>query len=377
MEILFTEDDLEPGVSTEEEQAVERVKPAQPKKRIPTEPIWEEASLFGVELEPHHPVVLTPAEALVAARAQPIGPAAVGASAGLGAIAAPDRRFGVPLQSRVARSVASQNEYSLVLPKSSRSDKSKRLVQTFKTSGLKRNADGAFEEVDKDGRTIVRDEYTCRDPELLQSLRRRARSKRNAADGSDENDLTVIRDTLEEHFPDAPFAKSVPATDGKKKSTKSITARAVAMLARRDHSEKELRAKLALKLEPGESARDIETAIVRLREMGFLSDERFAKSRVRVRASRAGDGAIRRELRGLGLEREVIDAAMGEIEESEEVRCWRLWSRRFGELAKDRKERERQIRWLLSRGFSMGVVLRVVRGEVDYEGDTSSSRYFL
>ena len=33
----------------------------------------------------------------------------------------------------------------------------------------------------------------------------------------------------------------------------------------------------------------------------------------------------------LGLDRDVVDAAMEEIEDTEDVRCARLWRRRFGE----------------------------------------------
>ena len=66
-----------------------------------------------------------------------------------------------------------------------------------------------------------------------------------------------------------------------------------------------------------------------------------------------GDARIRRELRQCGVAGEHVDAAMDEIEEPEEVRAYRLWARRFGELPADRKERDRQIRFMMYRGFGM------------------------
>ena len=56
----------------------------------------------------------------------------------------------------------------------------------------------------------------------------------------------------------------------------------------------------------------------------------------------------------LGLDRDVVDAAMEEIEDTEDVRCAKPWRRRFGEPPADRKERERQIRYLAYRGFRHG-----------------------
>ena len=65
-----------------------------------------------------------------------------------------------------------------------------------------------------------------------------------------------------------------------------------------------------------------------------------------------------------GVSRENIDRAMEQIEEPEEIRALRVWQRRFADLPADRRERDKQVRYLLYRGFSMGSVNKVLRGEV-------------
>lgn len=355
MEVLFDDDDLEPVPEAPKREKTPAVKPAASRRKpAPPEPEWEEASLFGVELEPHFGAA-KPAPAVAAEPRTPQAPQAPAAPrwedgpARERPLVAPERRTPAP-RPPVKGAAASMSTPAAKKPR--------------------RNAEGAFEETDADGRTIVRDEHTCRDPELLKELRRRSRVRKAAPAPEPDADGWVVEREVEDPFAENPFADDAEdeAPAGKKsgaRQTKSLAGRAVAMLARRDYSEKELRAKLALKLEPGETAKDVDEAVAKLKEHGLLSDERFAKSRARVRAQRSGDLAIRRELRMLGLDCDVVDAAMEEIEDTEDVRCARLWRRRFGEPPADRKERERQIRYLAYRGFAMGVIMKVIRGEVE------------
>lgn len=145
----------------------------------------------------------------------------------------------------------------------------------------------------------------------------------------------------------------------------SLFARATAALARRDYSRKELDRKLSRALKEGETYDMVTEVLDRLESAGYLSDERFAETRARVRSRTLGDARIRRELRQSGVSSEHVEAAMEEIEEPEEVRAYRIWKRRFDELPKDRKERDRQIRFLMYRGFSMGAISRVISGRVE------------
>ncbi|MBP3438754.1 MAG: regulatory protein RecX [Sutterella sp.] len=144
----------------------------------------------------------------------------------------------------------------------------------------------------------------------------------------------------------------------------SLFMRAAGALARRDYSRKDLSRKLRRGLRDGETPEEADAVLERLENAGYLSDERFAENRARVRSHSLGNARIRRELSMSGVSRENIDRAMEQIEEPEEIRALRVWKRRFAELPADRRERDKQVRYLLYRGFSMGSVNKVLRGEV-------------
>lgn len=159
---------------------------------------------------------------------------------------------------------------------------------------------------------------------------------------------------------------------GRKRPKRSLKMRAAAALARREYTRKALREKLIRGLEEGETEVDVDEALNDMERWGYLSDERFAKVRARNKASIFGDRRIREELRREGVAQETARIAMDEIAEPENVRCYRLWKRRFGEFPADRKEREKQIRYLLYRGFSMSSVDDVLRGRVIVEEEEVS-----
>ena len=146
----------------------------------------------------------------------------------------------------------------------------------------------------------------------------------------------------------------------------TLMTRAVAYLARREHSRMELGKKLARYLEEGQSFDEVEVVLDRLESKGLLSDERYARSRARVRSARYGDMRVAMELKTQGVESDLVRETIDAIEEPEIVRATRLWERRFGEAPADYKERARQIRFLASRGFRMSTVMSVVnRGASD------------
>lgn len=154
-----------------------------------------------------------------------------------------------------------------------------------------------------------------------------------------------------------------------KKERPSLFVRAIGSLARREYSRRDLEAKLRRSLSEDEDPDEVGRVLDRLEGAGYLSDARFAESRARSRSRVMGDARIRRELRQCGVAGEHVDAAMDEIEEPEEVRAYRLWARRFGELPADRKERDRQIRFMMYRGFGMSAISRVLKGAVEPPDD--------
>lgn len=92
-----------------------------------------------------------------------------------------------------------------------------------------------------------------------------------------------------------------------------------------------------------------------------MSDARYAESYVRTRSTRLGSRRIEQELRDKGIPAEVAQqvlrtSALDDIATARTVR-----ERKFGALPTDEKEKARQIRFLQGRGFSLSVVLRVIK----------------
>lgn len=140
----------------------------------------------------------------------------------------------------------------------------------------------------------------------------------------------------------------------------TLKSRAIRYLAQREYSRKELRQKLlrAQGDEPNERA--VDELLDELEKRNYLSDERFAGTRARVRSSKFGNARIAYELKMQGVSAEHIAQALSPLKETEFERAQALWVRRFGSAPKDFKERAKQIRYLSARGFSMDVIRRVI-----------------
>lgn len=136
----------------------------------------------------------------------------------------------------------------------------------------------------------------------------------------------------------------------------SLKGRALRLLSQREHSRVELERKLAAhEEEPGSLAR----ALDELQAKGFISEERVVASVVHRRASKLGAARVQQELAAKGLSAESMSLALEQLRVTEFERARDVWSRKFGESATDPKERAKQMRFLLSRGFAAEVVRKV------------------
>ena len=145
----------------------------------------------------------------------------------------------------------------------------------------------------------------------------------------------------------------------------TLRARALRLLARREHA----RAELARKLAPhAESAEALEILLDDLCTRRLLSDERYVEMRMNARSARLGNARLAHELRMQGVADELVNAALA-AGEDELTRARQVWQRKFGDQCSvpDTAERARQTRFLMSRGFSGETIRRVLRG--DFEDD--------
>lgn len=141
----------------------------------------------------------------------------------------------------------------------------------------------------------------------------------------------------------------------------TLRARALSLLARREHS----RAELARKLAAHGKAEDIQALLDALEREGLLSETRYVEAQAHAHAGRYGSLRLEQSLRRQGVASELVDLAVKQARADDLASCRALWQRKYGKLPADPKEKSRQYRFLLGRGFPPEVVARVLGGVED------------
>ena len=166
----------------------------------------------------------------------------------------------------------------------------------------------------------------------------------------------------------------------KQEAAKKLRNKALRLLTTREHSREELLRKLAQAkarhtreearaLKPDKD--DIAALVDGLTAQGWQSDDRYAEAIVRRLTGQASRRFIGEKLAQAGIKKDVAATALEVLEQDEMAVAQALWARRFGDTPKDDKDRQRQIRFLLSRGFHLGDAFKLVpKAEAVIEPDT-------
>jgi regulatory protein len=144
----------------------------------------------------------------------------------------------------------------------------------------------------------------------------------------------------------------------------SVKGRALRYLSQREHSRAELAQKLARKVEDTEAAtagQQIESALDELAAHGLLSEERAAASVLHTQGRRFGERRLRQSLQAKGFAPDLVASTLAQARGGEFERARAVWQRKFGTPPQDAAQRGKQMRFLLSRGFTGDVVNRVLR----------------
>jgi regulatory protein len=139
----------------------------------------------------------------------------------------------------------------------------------------------------------------------------------------------------------------------------SLKARALRFLSMREHSRLELGRKLSRYAEEGD---DIEALLDLLEKNNWLSQERFSEALIHRRAARFGNSRIVAELQSHGINGEALQELKSGLSDSETERACEVWQRKFGTVAADPQERNKQMRFLMQRGFSQRAVQKALKG---------------
>jgi regulatory protein len=155
-----------------------------------------------------------------------------------------------------------------------------------------------------------------------------------------------------------------PSSGGRAtRPVRSLKARALEYLSRREYS----RAELTRKLSPFAEEPDALSALMdTLEREGWLSDARFAESVMHRRSARMGSNRIVSELRQHSLDDELIDSIGAQLRETEMERAQAVWRKKFGTAPQTPAERAKQARFLAMRGFSSATITKILKGDDDW-----------
>ncbi|MGI9296668.1 MAG: regulatory protein RecX [Gammaproteobacteria bacterium] len=132
---------------------------------------------------------------------------------------------------------------------------------------------------------------------------------------------------------------------------------ALSLLARREHSRRELAEKLARRFD----ADSIAALLDELTKNDLLSDSRFARAFVRGTGGKFGRAMLRQKLYLRGVSEDVVAAALAEIAEDECARAAAALSAKYGgAILTEEKSRARAGRFLCARGFAEDDVARAL-----------------
>lgn len=140
----------------------------------------------------------------------------------------------------------------------------------------------------------------------------------------------------------------------------SLRARALGLLARREHSAKELQRKLTPHVAESD---DLEALLQDLIKRGWISDERFAELVVNAKQSRFGSRKLAHELREKGVDENLVLQATTAIDDLQNAKT--VWQKKYGKSPANRNEWAKQARFLQSRGFGFDVIKQVLKDDPD------------
>lgn len=165
--------------------------------------------------------------------------------------------------------------------------------------------------------------------------------------------------------------KRPPGKDDPAKPRRSAYDKALGLLARREHSRRELKTKLR---QGGYEGAETSAAIEQLGEQHYQDDDRFAEVLLRSRIAQGyGPMRLRVELKSHGLGDARIRELLAEVEIDWVVAAAAQLRRRYGGVGSaDPAERARRAQFLLRRGFAAATVRSVTHANVDEAADDIS-----
>jgi len=139
----------------------------------------------------------------------------------------------------------------------------------------------------------------------------------------------------------------------------NLKAKAIDFLSRRDYSYSELYTKLKKYTDDLDAIKAVVDEMV---EKKYLNEERFIENFIHSKSKKYGSLKIKHLLHNKVNNRELVNELYQQAEIDELNIAQQIWQRKFyGQVVTTANERAKQIRFMLSRGFSLDLVLKLLK----------------
>ena len=143
------------------------------------------------------------------------------------------------------------------------------------------------------------------------------------------------------------------------KEGKSLKARALDLLARREYSRLELKRRLA---PHAESEDEIDSLLAELSDRQWQSDERYTEAFIDSKSRSRGRLRLQQELAAKGVDESLVRANLPD-RDTELANALAVLHKKFAAPPQNFQEKQKQIRFMLYRGFEMDIVQAAFKEE--------------
>lgn len=141
------------------------------------------------------------------------------------------------------------------------------------------------------------------------------------------------------------------------KTPKSLRARALDLLSRREVSRAELKRKLA---PYAENEEEVDAVLAEFAEKNWQSDRRYAEAYIHSKSSRQGRIRLKQALSAQGVDAETIAGLLPDAGE-ELTHAAAVMRKKFRQPPQSAAEKQKYLRFLLYRGFAADTALKALK----------------
>lgn len=152
-----------------------------------------------------------------------------------------------------------------------------------------------------------------------------------------------------------------------RKAMRTLKGMVLRLLTNREYTRYELEQKIlnqlkkseGIKAQCSDQARLLAKVLDECERCGWLSDQRFVESFINQKSHKFGLRRLAQELQAKGVSSDLLKNVLEKTQETEYDRAYNVWSKKFKSLPLDQKNLQKQVRFLLYRGFSIEVIKKI------------------